>query len=317
MRSINSVYLIIPVHNRKAITLRCLQNLKSHDYLDKYSVIVIDDGSTDGTSELIEAQYPQVFLIKGNGNLWWTGAIRLGMEFAYQQGAEYLIWMNDDTLPSPESLSLMVRHCCQNPKLIVSSQCYFDKDFQFPTYGGQKKGFLSPILFHTPIGKTYPCDCMSGNLVCFPRSVIDDIDLPPSNFLPHHQADIVYTWMAKQAGYQLVVLGDATAICELNPHEEGWVFSSPAKMIERWKLMFSYKSNMYPPAYWHYCISFHRYMAPAAFILAYFKMLIFTVFSLLFPSFFLKRIKQIYDYIFFKDDFKKVSRERISNDLKH
>jgi GT2 family glycosyltransferase len=316
MINTESVYLIIPIHNRKEITIRCLQNLRSHGYLDKYGVIVIDDGSTDNTSVEIQMYYPEVNLLLGDGSLWWTGAIRLGMEFAYQQGAEYLIWMNDDTLPSPGSLSLMVSFCRQNPKSIVSSQCYSDENYQFPTYGGQKKGFLSPILFHTPIGKTYSCDCMSGNLVCFPRSIIEDIDLPPSKLLPHHQADIVYTWMAKQAGYQLFVLGDATAICGLNPYEEGWVFSSPTKMIERWKLIFSYKSNMYPPAFWHYCISFYGYMAPVVFSLAYFKMLIFTVSSFLVPSPFLKKAKQLYDYIFFDYNFKKVSRENISSHFK-
>jgi GT2 family glycosyltransferase len=206
------VYILIPVFNRKNITLICLDRMKQNGNLQHFNVVIIDDGSTDGTAELIREVYPEVTILRGDGNLWWAGAIRLGMEFAYQQGAEYLIWMNDDTLPSPGSLSLMVSFCRQNPKSIVSSQCYSDENYQFPTYGGQKKGFLSPILFHTPIGKTYSCDCMSGNLVCFPRSIIEDIDLPPSNLLPHHQADIVYTWMAKQAGYQLFVLGDATSI---------------------------------------------------------------------------------------------------------
>jgi len=41
-----SVYIIIPVHNRKAFTLGCLKNLKTNSDLQKYHVIVVDDGSS-------------------------------------------------------------------------------------------------------------------------------------------------------------------------------------------------------------------------------------------------------------------------------
>ncbi len=54
---------------------------------------------------------------------------------------------------------------------------------------------------------------MSGNLVCLPRSVVEKIGYPLSKQLPHCLADIVYTWEAKKAGYELEVLGDATAVC--------------------------------------------------------------------------------------------------------
>jgi GT2 family glycosyltransferase len=70
-----SIYIIIPVHNRKQITIACLENLNACDDLQKYHVIVVDDGSTDGTAEAIRSQYPIVEILTGDGNLWWTGAI--------------------------------------------------------------------------------------------------------------------------------------------------------------------------------------------------------------------------------------------------
>jgi GT2 family glycosyltransferase len=55
-----SVYILIPVHNRKAITLTCLATLQRHGDLDRYQVVVIDDGSTDGTAEAIQTSFPSL-----------------------------------------------------------------------------------------------------------------------------------------------------------------------------------------------------------------------------------------------------------------
>jgi GT2 family glycosyltransferase len=301
-------YVLIPVHNRKETTLRCLAELQTQKVLEKFKVVVIDDGSTDNTSVEIQMYYPEVNLLSGDGSLWWTGAIRKGMEFAYQNDAKYFIWMNDDTLPSPGSLLHMLEKVSQSEKIIVSGQCYKDMEFQYPTYGGQKKGLLSITLFHTPIGQILPCDCMSGNLVCFPRSVIDEIGLPPADKLPHNMADIVYTWEAKKAGFDLLVCGDATATCEFNPFEEGWS-SSPIGMMERWKRITSYKSNLYPTAYWYYCYKFYGVIAPIAFIQAYLTLIIFTILRLFFPLSFLVRLKKIKERFVKSDSINKVTRE--------
>jgi GT2 family glycosyltransferase len=293
MEGINfkSVYLIIPVHNRKIVTLNCLWQLRENKILGNYNIIIIDDGSVDGTFEAIQLHYPEVVILKADGTLWWTGAIHKGMEYAYCQGAKYIVWMNDDTLPCYDALSLMVENCEKNPNTIISAQCYADQEFKIPTYGGQKKGFLSLTLFHTPLGEIYPCDCMSGNLVCFPRSVIEKIGFPPSERLPHNCADIVYTWTAKKAGYNLIVCGDATAVCSFNPYEEGWS-SSLISMRQRWSMLMSYKSNLYPPAFWYYCQQFYDFLAPFVFLKAYLSLIFFTLLRLILPLSVLTRLKQ-------------------------
>jgi GT2 family glycosyltransferase len=287
-----SVYIIIPVYNRRDVTLRCLDCLKKQMIFNDFGVIIVDDGSTDSTSAEIKAQYPETHIITGDGSLWWAGAIRKGMEYAYQKGAKYFIWMNDDTVPISGTLPLMLEYCSQTSNTIVSGQCYQDENLKFPTYGGQKKNILSITLFYTPIGQYLSCDCMSGNLVCFPRSVIDKIGLPPNDLLPHNMADIVYTWEAKKAGYQLMVCGDATAVCELNPYEEGWA-SSPIPMFDRWQKIMSYKSNLYPPAFWYYCRRFYGVLAPIAFLQAYVSLCLFTVARYLLPLSVLAQIKKM------------------------
>jgi GT2 family glycosyltransferase len=55
-----AIYVIIPVHNRKALTLACLENLKTNGDLQKYHVIIVDDGSSDRTAKKFAENYPEV-----------------------------------------------------------------------------------------------------------------------------------------------------------------------------------------------------------------------------------------------------------------
>ena len=67
------IYIIIPVHNRKALTLACLENLKTNGDLQKYQVIVVDDGSSDRTATEVKENYPEVIVLQGDGNrLFWV-----------------------------------------------------------------------------------------------------------------------------------------------------------------------------------------------------------------------------------------------------
>lgn len=198
------IYIVIPVHNRKEITLGCLNNLERVGVLEKYSVVVVDDGSTDGTGDAIATKFPSILLLKGTGDLWWTGAIKLGMEYAYQRAASHIFWLNDDCYPTADVFESIAQYCDEHTA-IVGAQGYKSDSPQEITFGGKVKTWKGFRLIRNLNNEVRACDLLSGNLVCIPRQIITTIGYPDPMVAPHYGGDSLYLVRAKKAGFDLFI----------------------------------------------------------------------------------------------------------------
>ena len=201
------VYVIIPVHNRQETTLNCLANLKRLGDLQRYRVVVVDDGSTDGTASAINSLYPEVKILNGDGNLWWTGAMAFGMKYAHAQGAEYFIWLNDDCFPQSQTLPSIVEFMETHPDTIASANFCTVKTTDPPIYGG----FRGRKSLAANPGEIIYVDGTSGWCVGIPAAVFRKIGVPEVHKFPHYGGDSMYTLKATRSGFKACLLGDATA----------------------------------------------------------------------------------------------------------
>ena len=82
-----------------------LYNANLPDNLE-IDVFLVDDGSTDGTYEAIKSMFSDVNLIKGSGNLFWAGGMRLAWETALKNhDFNYFLLLNDDVILFPDYFS--------------------------------------------------------------------------------------------------------------------------------------------------------------------------------------------------------------------
>src|SRR5215203_4845952 len=104
------VAALITCHNRREKTLLCLSALFDQDMLSKTTleVYLVDDGSTDGTAEAVQAAYPEVKVWRGDGSLFWNGGMRLAFAEAMKVGYDYYLWLNDDTLLDDHAISSLL-----------------------------------------------------------------------------------------------------------------------------------------------------------------------------------------------------------------
>jgi GT2 family glycosyltransferase len=103
------VAVVMTAYNRKDLTLACLRSLRAQEVpgvlLD---VFVLDDASTDGTSEAIAEHFPEITVLHGDGKLYWNGGMRRAFGAAIAGDYDYYLWMNDDTQLEDNALPVLL-----------------------------------------------------------------------------------------------------------------------------------------------------------------------------------------------------------------
>lgn len=246
------IYAVVPAFNRCEKTLRFLREFAQVTYPNK-KVVITDDGSTDNTAFNIRMNFPDVPVLQGNGDLWWSGGTNLAIEYALDQGADYILTINDDATMSPDFLDEMVKIARQNPRYIVGCRLHRqDKPEIIWSVGASlvmKRWDLFALNFSEKrwddvkagVPNPYPVTTMPGNGVLIPRKVFEDVGLYDATNMPQYHADSDLVLRAKDVGYQPVIALDAV----LYNH----IITVPL-VNNRHDLIFSKKSDRYWKAVW-------------------------------------------------------------------
>jgi GT2 family glycosyltransferase len=108
--------IVIPVHNQAALTRQCLEALLGDAVTVSHETIVVDDASTDSTAELLSGYADRVQVVSRHENGGFAAACNDGAAAA---GGEYLIFLNNDTIPTAGWLDTLVAHLEANQQAAV------------------------------------------------------------------------------------------------------------------------------------------------------------------------------------------------------
>lgn len=190
---------IITCHNRKKNTSDCLTSLTKGKIEYQIDIFITDDGSTDGTSDMIKKNYPNIHLLNGDGNLFWSRGMYTAWKEALKGDFDYYLWLNDDVVLYPNFLDELFDTLQKVGGEAIVSGLIENKDKTEILYGGfdKQKRIVHPSETPSPI--TF----MNGNVVLIPKAIADFIGILDPVY--HHDlGDVDYGLRALKAGFKVV-----------------------------------------------------------------------------------------------------------------
>lgn len=243
------IAVLITCFNRKEKTLECLANLNNQQGRKKefgLDVYLVDDASTDGTSEAVKSQFAEVKIINGNGLLFWNRGMHKAWNKASIGKYDYYLWLNDDTVLMSDAIKEML-DCIQvsQKPAIVCGAIASEHTHKF-TYGGvTKEG--KPVH---PNGEVQSCYIINGNCVLISEGAFRIVgNLDP--VFPHAIGDHDYGLRLLKAGGEILTTRKFVANCERNERLPKWCYGS-TPFRERVKALYSPLGNSHPKYYFIY-----------------------------------------------------------------
>lgn len=206
----SNLYTVIVNWNLRDDTLACVDSLLAAS-AQPGQIIIVDNGSTDGSIEAIRNRYgPTVYLLEAGENLGFAGGNNLGIRFALEKGADWVFLLNNDTLVATDSLVQLEKAASSNQKYTIYSPIiyYYDK----PEIIWHLGDHLIPgtlITFDRYRDKPHlstfpefiPVDFVNGCGMMIQRDVFNKIGLFDSSLFMYGE-EVDFCWRARLAGFR-------------------------------------------------------------------------------------------------------------------
>ena len=223
------VEVVTPVHDRREETLQCLQSLERADKTGiELHIIVVDDGSTDGTADAIRNEFPDVEIVTGNGSLWYTAGTNRGLSAALKHDPDYILAVNNDQIFDEKCIVNMVECAERHPRSVIGSLLLnwdephriFQVSPRFELWSGGFRHWYKQTVWTVP-EKPWAVELIVGNCVLYPAAAVREVGLMDENRLVQY-GDAEYTPRMRRRGWQLLIEPRARVFCKPNDLVSGF-----------------------------------------------------------------------------------------------
>jgi len=205
--------------NGREDTLCCLESLTRVAHPD-LGIVCVDNGSHDGSAEAVRERFPQVELIEAGANLGYSGGNNLGLLYALERGAHWLVLVNNDATVASDVIRGFQRAASACPRAgILAGKVYFSDRPQTLWFAGQRVSELlgysgKPRGYGRPDGPRYSQVCSTGRavgaLMAISREAIEAVGLLDEDLFAYVE-DVDWALRVRRAGMDVVFAPEARA----------------------------------------------------------------------------------------------------------
>jgi GT2 family glycosyltransferase len=207
-------HVVIVVLNWNGVddTLECLESLSRLDY-PAYEMMVVDNGSTDGSVPAIRERFPAVTIVENGENMGYAGGNNVGLRHAMAQEADYALLLNNDTVVDPAFLRILVDAAEAEPSAgITGPTVYYhaQPDVIWSAGGGidwQRGDTRMVGLNERDEGQfgtePRPVDFVAGCAMLVRRAVLEQAGLLDERFFVYYE-ESEWCVRAARAGFRIV-----------------------------------------------------------------------------------------------------------------
>ena len=201
--------VVVPAYGRLESTRRTLRSLVD---AGAAAILLVDDAGR-GHGDALEAEFPVVEVLRTEAPVYWTGAIRLGVEHALASGARSVLFFNQDVTVGPGYFERLAATAARFPGAVIGSAVVYAQKEDLVWSAGARmewfgRGFR--VLHHGgSVGdlpdEPYPVDWLFGMGTCVPARVFKSIGLPDADRFPMAWGDADLTLRARRAGIPVLL----------------------------------------------------------------------------------------------------------------
>lgn len=225
------VFIIVLNWNGYKDTIQCIESLQKITYAN-YKILLVDNGSTDGSQQILKDKFPHLPLIENTKNLGFATGNNIGINLALEENADYVLLLNNDTIVDEDFLGELVAYAEANKDVAaLNPKIYYYDSPDKVWFDGSKVNLWTGTFKHihsdNQNGEALEVGYAVGCALLMRTAVIREIGLLDDNFFAFCE-DVDWSIRAKKQGYRCVCVPKSkiwhkvSAGCKKNePHNRG------------------------------------------------------------------------------------------------
>ena len=210
------VTIIILNWNGKEDTIECVESVRNITY-PNYEILIVDNGSTDGSQQVFKQKYVDIILIENPKNLGYAEGNNIGMRYALKRGTDYILLLNNDTTVDQSFLDELIKQAEIDKKIgILGPKIYVYHEPNKLNSVGANIDFWTGGASHIGCNQIdrgqfediKKVDYVTGAAILVKKEVIKKIGLLDKRYFCYYE-ETDWCVRAKKAGYSVIAVPKA------------------------------------------------------------------------------------------------------------